>query len=236
MVNDMTNNNKKENLHRGHRERVKNNFLESGLTGFARHEILELLLFFGIPMKDTNEIAHELINTFGSFSAVLNAKYSDLLKIKGMTSNAALLITMLPQVMQCYINDVNESVALDDINVINDFFVSAYFGAKNEEIKVCCLDSEMRIISCRTVIVGEIDKARIELRKIVEEVFRANSAFVIIAHNHPNGSPVPSDADLAATRVIKNTFDSLGIVLVDHIIVGRNTAVSMKHTGYFNVL
>lgn len=226
---------KKENVHKGHRQRVKENFLKRGLDGFQHHEIIELLLFFGIPQKDTNELAHELMKTFGSFSGVFNAHYDDLLKVKGMTGNAATLITMIPQLLQKYMSDVKDSVALDNIGTITDYFVSAYFGVKNEEIKVCCLDNHMKILSCNTVIVGGIDKARVDMRKIVEAVFRANATYVIIAHNHPNGSPVPSEADILTTKVVKDTFDSLGIVLVDHVIVGRNTAVSMKNSGYFNI-
>lgn len=226
---------KKENVHKGHRQRVKENFLNCGLDGFQQHEILELLLFFGIPQKDTNVLAHELIEEYGSFAGVFNADYDDLIKHKGMTSSAAVLITMIPQLLQKYMNDVKDSVSLDNLKSINEYFVSAYFGVKNEEIKVCCLDNHMKIISCSTVVVGGIDKARVDMRKIVEAVFRANSNYVIIAHNHPNGSPVPSEADVMTTKAIKDTFDSLGISLVDHVVVGRNTAISMKNSGYFNI-
>ena len=232
----VNNTNKKENLHKGHRERVKENFLKCGLEGFHNHEILELLLFFGIPMKDTNEIAHQLLDVFGSFSEVLNARYEDLVKIKGMTSNAAVLLTMLPQLYHVYTRESLDLVQLDSVEKVNKFFISAYSGVKNEEIKVCCLDSEMKIISCGTVIEGTIASAKVDMRKIVEIVFRYNSDMVIIAHNHPNGTPVPSDEDIIATRAIKNTFDSLGITLVDHVVVGRNMAVSMKNSGYFSIL
>lgn len=232
----MDTNVKKENVHKGHRERVKESFLKNGLSGFSHHEIIELLLFFGIPMKDTNEIAHNLINSFGSISAVFNAHYEDLLKIKGMTSNAAILLKMLPQLFTVYVTDVKDTATLDNIKAINDYFVSAYFGVKNEEIKVCCLDNDMKIRYCTTVIEGGIDKAKIDIRKIVETVFRANATYVIISHNHPNGSPVPSDEDILATRAIKNTFDLLDIVLLDHIVVGKNAALSMKQLGYMDLL
>ena len=232
----MNSKNINENLHTGHRERIKENFLKRGLSGFQHHEIIELLLFFGIPMKDTNEIAHQLINSYGSISAVFNAHYEDLIKIKGMTKNAAILLTMLPELFTVYVNDVKDFATLDNINSINDYFVSAFFGVKNEEIKICCLDNDMKIKYCTTVIEGGIEKAKVDMRKLVETVFRANATYVIVAHNHPNGSPVPSEEDIVVTRAIKNTFDMLNIVLLDHIVVGKNAAVSMKQLGYMDLL
>ncbi len=232
----MSDKNVNKNVHKGHRERMKETFLKNGLSGFSHHEIIELLLFFGIPMKDTNEIAHHLINSFGSIPAVFNAHYEDLMKIKGMTKNAAILLTMMPELFTNYVREVKDVATLDNIETINDYFVSVYFGAKNEEIKVCCLDNDMKIRYCTTVIEGGIEKATVDMRKLVETVFRANATYVIIAHNHPNGSPVPSDEDIAVTRTIKSTFDMLDIVLLDHVVVGKNAAISMKQMGYMDLL
>ena len=232
----MSNEISKENVHKGHRERMKDTFLKNGLSGFSEHEIIELLLFFGIPMKDTNEIAHHLLNSFGSISDVFNAHYEDLIKVKGMTKNAAVLLKMMPDLFKRYVKNAKNVATLDNIETINEFFTSEYFGAKNEEIKVCCLDNDMKIRYCTTVIEGGIEKATVDMRKIVETVFRANATYVIIAHNHPNGSPVPSDEDIAVTRTIKSTFDLLDIVLLDHVVVGKNTVISMKQMGYMDLL
>lgn len=227
---------KSDNIHKGHRDRIKDNFLKGGFDGFHNHEILEMLLFFGIPFKDTNEISHQLIKTFGGFSNVLEADFDELMKIKGMTKNAAILITMMPSLMKRYVEDANNNIRLTSLRLITEYLVSQYFGVKNEELKVCCLDDNMRVKICKTVSVGSLDNVEIDLRKIIEVIFRANSNLVIIAHNHPNGVAEPSDADINVTKIIKNCFDMLGITLVDHVVVGRNSAVSMKKTGFFGLL
>ena len=125
----MSNEISKENVHKGHRERMKDTFLKNGLSGFSEHEIIELLLFFGIPMKDTNEIAHHLLNSFGSISDVFNAHYEDLIKVKGMTKNAAVFLKMMPDLFKRYVKNAKNVATLDNIETINEFFTSEYFGA-----------------------------------------------------------------------------------------------------------
>lgn len=232
----MPDKNKLDNIHQGHRERIKDNFLEGGFDGFHNHEILEMLLFFGIPFKDTNEIAHRLVKTFGGFSNVLNADYDELVKVKGMTKNAAILINMIPQLLKRYVADCDRNIEFTSIKLTLSYFSAQYFGCKNEELKVCCLDDNMRVKICKTVSVGSLDNVEIDLRKIIEVIFRSNSNVVIIAHNHPNSLAKPSDEDINVTKIIKNCFDMLGITLLDHIIIGQNSALSMKTSGYFSLL
>lgn len=227
---------KKENIHKGHRQRVKDNFLNAGLEGFQYHEILELLLFFGIPQKDTNVIAHELMNTFGSFNAVFDAKYTDLVKVKGMTANAAVLITLVPRIMRALGKDSVDAKPLTDIDTICDYFVKLYYGVRNEEIKLCCLDNEMKVKYCTTLCEGGIEDVKIDMRKLIETIFSVNSNYVIIAHNHPNAFPTPSPADLTTTKLVRDTLELLKITLVDHVIVGKNIALSLKDSGYFECL
>lgn len=227
---------KKENLHKGHRERVKEKFLKTGFQGFPTHEILEMLLFYGIPQRDTNEIAHVLLNDFGSLSGVLNADYNDLLKVKGMTRNAAVFLKMLPELFQRYVNDNDNVRYLNSHRDISDYFVQMYFGVRNEVLKLCMLDNSMAVKNCIDIAEGEIDAVDIDLRKIVEATFRANSNYVILAHNHPNGTAEPSQRDIEVTRAIYNTLTPLNILLMDHVVIGNNKMVSMRSSGYFNLL
>ena len=225
-----------ENIHDGHRKRVREKFLKSGLESFQPHEILELLLFYGIPRVDTNGIAHELLKKFGNISAVFNASAEDLKAVKGMTDNAVALIKLVPQLLNVYSSDIHNGDAMDNIKTATSYFVSQYIGVTDEEIKVCCLDDNLKVISCSTVIKGTVNSAPVNVRKIVEAAYRSNSSIIILAHNHPNGVPVPSQADITITRQLVGTLSAVGIDMIDHIIVGKNTAVSMKNSGYFNIL
>ncbi|NLZ47035.1 MAG: DNA repair protein RadC [Clostridiales bacterium] len=224
------------NLHEGHRKRMKDKFLENGLSGFEDHEILEILLFFGIQRVNTNDISHRLINKFGNIPSVFNAPIEELENIKGMTKNAAILIKLVPQVLQFYFNEVHNEKPLDSLKAISNYFVSTFLGKVDEELKVCCLDNNLHVISCVTVAEGTVNASPVNARKIIEATIRSNSSIVILAHNHPNGNPIPSDNDIRVTREMVRILSSLGVELLDHVIVGKNAATSMKHAGYFNIL
>ena len=128
-----------KNVHEGHRERLKQRFLRDGLRGFETHQILELLLFFGIPRRDTNEIAHALLDAFGNLPGVLKASYEDLIKIKGMTSGAAVLIRLSGSLIREY-NDgeLPKDMILDSPEKIGAFILPKFFGEQNERVLVVC--------------------------------------------------------------------------------------------------
>ncbi len=224
-----------DNLHLGHRKRLKQQFLENGLNSFQTHNILELLLFYGIPRMDTNEIAHILLNRFNTLSGVFNATYEELLEIKGLGENGASLIKLIPQLLSVYTVDTLANKPMDNIKTICNYFHGCYIGVKNEQMRVCCLDDNLNIISCCVIQDGGVNAVAINMRKIVETTYRSNCSQIIISHNHPNGIPVPSDADISATRQMHSILKSVGIRLLDHIIVGKNHTISMKNTGYFNI-
>lgn len=224
------------NIHDGHRKRMKEKFLENGLASFKQHEILELVLFFGIQRVNTNDIAHHLINKFGNISSVFNAPIEELENVKGMTKNASVLLKLIPQVLQFYSSELYDEIPLDNLKSVSNYFVSSFIGAVDEELKVCCLDNNLHVISCVTVAHGTVNATPVSARKIIDAAFRSNASIIILAHNHPNGSPVPSDSDIRVTREMMRILSSIGIELLDHVIVGRHTAISMKHAGYFNIL
>lgn len=224
-----------ENLHEGHRQRLKQQFLDNGLKSFQTHNILELLLFYARPRIDTNEIAHILLNKYGTLSAVLNAPYEELVEIKGLGDNGATLIKLIPELLSVYSVDTHASQPMDNLKTVCNYFFGCYIGVKNEQFRVCCLDDNLHIVSCSVIQDGGVNAVAINMRKIVETTYRSNSSVIIIAHNHPNGIPVPSDADIAATKQMYTILQSVGIRMIDHIIVGKNHAISMKDTGYFNI-
>lgn len=223
-----------ENIHEGHRQRLKKQFLSNGITSMPAHQILEMLLFYAIPRSDTNVIAHELLDRFGTITGVLNAKREDLLKVKGITENVIVLFRFIPQLLGVYSIEEIKDKPLDELSTITDYFIGCFLGAQSEQLKVCCLDDNLRVISCINIEDGCVNSVPVNVRKIVENVYMTNCSMIILAHNHPNGIAIPSDEDIRATRQLKQILSSVGITLLDHVVVGNNTATSMKYSGYFN--
>lgn len=215
------------NEHLGHRERMKNKLMKIGLENFQEHEMLEILLFFGIPYKDTNIIAHKLINKFGSFSGVLDASVEDLAEITGMTKNAAILLHSLPSYFREYkkskINSKNPIINIDDILPLLEANLQY---REMETLYVICLNAGQRIIAMLETGVAELSSVLISPRAIVDIALRYKAVNVIIAHNHPSGNVLPSDSDISLTIDLKNMLKGIDVELVDHIIIVDDKAYS----------
>ena len=143
-----TKNAKKENPHAGHRQRLKDRFVsEGGLEHFELHNVLEILLFFGIPQKDTNEIAHELIRTFGSFPQVFLADVEQLAAVKGMTRNAAILIKLVPEVYRRYMDESQEKEEiLDTTDKIREYLIPKFTGRSEEIVYLLCMNNACKLL------------------------------------------------------------------------------------------
>lgn len=213
----------KQNIHKGHRERLRQRFLKEGLENFQPHNILELLLFYGIPMKDTNKEAHRLIDKFGSLSAVFDADFEDLCKVNGIGENTAVLIKLLPELFKKYeVDKVNrEGDVLNDCEAVARY-VSKYFKGVNEEhLYLLCLDPNCKILCFEQISSGTINSTPINNRKIVELAYRTKAANLVLVHNHPSGVVAPSRSDVNATMSTAELLKSLGMKLNDHIIIGN---------------
>ena len=221
----------KTNIHKGHREKVKNRYYESGLNSMPDHNILELLLFFGIPQKDTNPIAHELMNKFGSFSGVLEASKADLQSVKGMTENAACLITLMRPVYKRYVNDLHKKKRqFENAKEMADYLRPLYLDTVNERIYALCFDLNDRMIACRVVSDGDIDSSFLDYRKLASIVLEVKAKKVVLSHNHPNGTLTPSVADVQATGFARNMLEYLKVQLKDHIIITDKSYFSMVNS------
>lgn len=223
-----------DNIHEGHRQRVKSQFLENGISSLLPHQILEILLFYALPRGDTNIIAHRLLERFETISGVFDAPVEELVKIKGVSENVATLIKFIPQLLSAYSIDSIKNKPLTELSTIAEYFVSCYLGVRTEQLRVCCLDDNLNVILCNVIQDGGVSTVPVNVRKIVETTYKANSSLIILAHNHPNGIAIPSDVDIKVTRQLKQTLSAVGINLLDHVIVSSNNAVSMKYAGYFN--
>lgn len=206
--------------HSGHRKRIKSRFLKEGLDGFEMHNVLELLLFFGIPRVDTNELAHALLDRFGSFARVLDAPVEELRGVKGMTDSAATLLKLFPGVARLYLDEKSVSgEPLDTPEKLGEFLVPKFLGRTVETIFLLSLDSVLRPLGWDKLDEGTTKTSSLEVRQIYSKASQYNASRVVLAHNHPQGIAKPSNSDIIVTRGLQKGLRLLDIELVDHIIV-----------------
>lgn len=218
-------------LHDGHRQRLIQRFLEEDLDNFEPHNVLELLLFYAIPRKDTNELAHVLIDTFGSLKGVFDAPYEELIKVPGIGPNTAALLKLVPSLTRTYYSSDARSIILDTSEKSGEYFLPYYIGQTEEVVRLACLDAGGKVISNQILHRGSANAAEVNIRKIVNIALRNNAMGVILAHNHPGGLPLPSEEDVATTKSIREALIPMGILLMDHIIVAGQDYVSMARSG-----
>lgn len=222
-----------ENVHKGHRERLRRRFIESGLDSFEDHNALELFLFYAIPNRDVNDLAHNLINEFGSLTAVFDARFEDLCKVKGISEYSASLIKLLPAMARRYEQGKasENNTVYDSPEKIAEYMAGVYFGINREELYILCLDSACRLLKCIKLATGDIDKATVSYRSIAEQVFITNAANVIVVHNHVSGIVAPSPQDIIFTSSLVSAMKGVGIRISDHIIMGNGEEYfSMRHS------
>jgi DNA repair protein RadC len=222
-------------MHDGHRSKVKNRYLAEGLDNFAHHNMLELLLFYAIPRRDVNELAHLLIDTFGSISSVFDAPYEELAKIPGIGDNAAILLKLIPDFSRQYNQD--KSITGDLLNTKEkaaEYLRARFIGRTNEIVVMTCLNNKCKALTTSIVFEGSVNAANVSIRKMVELALKVNATAVYIAHNHPQGFALPSQDDIATTRKLFNAFSLIGIELIDHFIFAQdNDYVSLSDSCQF---
>ncbi|MBQ4515769.1 MAG: DNA repair protein RadC [Clostridia bacterium] len=215
--------------HDGHRQRMKSRYMKEGLDSFAPHEVLELLLYYAIPRRDINELAHRLIDHFGSVANVLDADIEDLKQIDGIGENAAVLLNLIPSLSRVYTSSKwDRNTSLLSTNAIGEYAVSMYVGKKNEEFGIICLDSNRRIHYSGIIIKGTVNQTEAYPRVVVSEVLKHNAVNVVLMHNHPSGSLIPSQSDREATKNIVAALEAIGVHVIDHIIVAGDRFNSMS--------
>lgn len=214
----------------GHRSRMKNRFLKTGFDSFEPHEALEFILFYAIPKRDTNKLAHELLNTFGSIAGVFNAPYELLTKIKGIGEHAAILLKQIPQLLRIYSEDMSKSSeVMDSAKKWTTYFKSKFIGRTNETLFVAGIDDFAYFVACEIVSSGTRRALDVSCEALFKFTIRWNIDRIVLAHNHPNGIAVPSMADKIKTQKLETALKFLNVTLVDHFIFGKNgDSISMK--------
>ena len=224
---------KPKHRHTGHRERMKAEFLARGLEGWPDHRVLELLLFYTIPQGDVNDLAHELVERFGSLAGVLDASVEELKKVKGVGGHTAVFLRMLPAVLGRYQGARTRLSAI--INSPEEAYAwlePYFFGARNEMVYVLCLDGKRQVLGVRKVAEGSIELAEVNTRRIAEEAIGLRAAQIYVAHNHVSNLAIPSQADWLTTDTLRIALRPIGIELIDHLVFVDGDMVSMKDSEY----
>ena len=225
----------KDNVHAGHRKRMKEAMLNHGIDSLNEHQVLEILLFYAIPNGDTNPIAHELMRKFKTLRGVIEADYDELKAVKGIADNAASLIKFVQMFSGRYLRSSccdGDKFRFNDTLTLRRYYEGVFLGVKNEQIRVMLLDDELNMLKEEAIIEGTIGKVEISTRKFTDFIIKNNSSRVVIAHNHPNGSSLPSKEDVEATESLSEFLKMLDITLLDHVITGRTGSTSMRALGY----
>lgn len=220
-------------IHDQHRQRLKDRFLREGLDGFQEHEALELLLFFSIPQKDTNELAHVLLNKFGALSGVFEASFQNLCEVPGVGAHTATLLTMMPGLLRRYYDRIDrKSYVLKGTEEIVGFLRPQFLGRTKEHFYLICENNLHQILFSDFLSEGEVNNVPVSVRTIMEICMSCRATGVILAHNHPGALALPSQEDLHVTQALATTLRPVGITLRDHIILDDMDAISLRDSGY----
>jgi len=214
----------------GHRQRIKEKYEKSGIDGWLDYEVLELVLSYAIPRKDTKPIAKELLSRFKTINGVLDSDRKELRTVTGISEHTALFLKLLKDVAILYMeNGIHNRDLLSSPQVVFDYLKASLKGAVDEEFKMLFLDSRNQLISVETFKIGTVNRSVVYPRKVVERALYNHAVGVIIAHNHPAGTLQPSQDDRGVTKTIKEALKTVDITLLDHIIIGNNDYYSFRN-------
>ena len=218
--------------HEGHRQRLKERFRGYGLDNFNDVNALELLLFYAAPRRDTNVLAHALLERFGSFSAVMEADEHELLSVPGVGESVVTFLRLIPAVSRRYMLDKTPGTEpIDSAAAAGRYFVPLFMYEKEETVYALLLDARKCPIRCEVLSRGTVDAAEIQTRRLAELALQYHASAVILSHNHPSGLAMPSAEDESTTAHIARALDILGVELSDHVIVAGFEHVSMREAG-----
>jgi DNA repair protein RadC len=216
----------------GHRRRLNEKFLKSGLETLHEYEALELLLTYVIRRQDVKRRAKELLEKFASIKGVLDAETDDLKQIEGIGDRSAVLFRLVKETAALYLKQkAKEKKQVTCTTELLDFCRAVMGGKKDEEFCVIYLDVQNQIIEFETVQKGVVNQAVVYPRQVLESALKKKASAIILAHNHPSGHVRPSDADIRLTKTIQETAKVLDILVHDHIIIGENRFFSFREEG-----
>lgn len=219
----------KKNIHEGHRNRMLSRLKKNGGEHFETHEILEMLLYNSCKRCDTNPVAHNLMDEFGSLTGVLTASAEELTEVQGVGEATANLIITVGEVLK---RSLQESVTVGECLRLSEdaknYCASIFHAERSEHMRMIFLDSKYNFVSQEIICKGSIEQVKPDMSELIEKVIRRHCPIVMLTHNHPSGSEIPSSEDKKLTRYIYNLLFGADIYLADHIIVGKYGTLSMR--------
>ncbi len=218
----------------GHRKRLRERFLKTGIKGMSEHEVVELLLTLAIPRKDVKERAKGLLQQFENLKGILDAPREELHKVKGIGSVTPVALKIIKSVATLYLQqDAETRDVLTDPLQISTFWRMRIGGLTNEVFQIGYLDSAYRLLrdGVETLEKGTVDRANVYPRKVVEAALRRRAAAIVLAHNHPNGNVEPSEQDKLLTRALVLAAEAVQLKIVDHLIVSSADTFSFRQAG-----
>ena len=221
-------------MHQHHRERMRERCLQNGFDNFATHELLEMLLYYSIPRTDTNGTAHGLLERFGSLKGICEASFDELLLCDGVGPQSAILLRLIPELMKRYaMEEVSPTEVYDSVAKLADFFIRTFIGLDHECLYMMLLNNRMNMIDCVLVSEGSVNSSTVPIRLMTQKALFRKASSVVLAHNHPQGLALPSARDIEVTETLLGAFDSIGVTLLEHLIVadGRFYPILQQHYG-----
>lgn len=217
-----------------HRKRLRERFQKAGLDGFAEYEIVEVILTLAIPRKDVKPIAKTLLKKFGSVRKILDATPKELMQVDGIGKVAPITIRIVREIANLYLQQSSEKQDfMSDPESLVRFWRAKIGTLPNEVFQVAYLDSAHRLVrdGVETLEEGTVNRASIYPRRVIEAALRNGASALVLAHNHPNGNPQPSEADKTITRAIVLAATTVGVKILDHLIVTVDDVFSFRREG-----
>ncbi len=215
--------------HQGHRQRLHKRFEKSGLTGLHDYEIVELILMFVIPQKDTKPTAKKLLTHYKTISAMLNAKPDELEQFSGVGTKTARFLSLFKEVMAyCLLEKYEKQSAISRRKDVEEYLRFHFGMRKDEFVAILFLDNSNRVIATDEMVEGTVNQCVVYPRIIVEKALKYGASSLIMAHNHPGGSVQASESDWQITQRLHTVGKILDITLLDHIIIVRDRVISLR--------
>jgi DNA repair protein RadC len=216
----------------GHRQRLRERFVEAGPAALADYELLELLLFPALPRSDVKPLAKALIDRFGGFAGVINADIAALQEIPGLGLTSAIAIKAVQAAVQRVLKaEVIDRPILSSWQGVLDYCQAAMGHARIEEFRLLFLDRRNALIADEVQQRGTVDHTPVYPREVIKRALDLGASAIILVHNHPSGDPTPSKADIEMTREVANAARLMGIEVHDHLIIGRGKQTSLRGLG-----
>ncbi len=216
-----------------HRKRLRDRFMEGGAAALPDYELLELLLFRAIPRMDVKPLARLLLDTFGDFNRVISASPQRLAMVKGVGEAVVIELKLVEaaagRLMRAKV--MNRPV-LSSWNALLDYCQTVMAHRETEQFRILFLDRKNVLIADEEQAKGTVDHVPVYPREVVKRALELNASAIILVHNHPSGDPTPSEADISMTIQVQEAAQVLGIIVHDHLIIGKSRELSFKAQGY----